>query len=81
MPTARAYFGVAIVDGKIHAIGCAGGVNEVHDPETSTWVNKKPMPNPRRNFGIATCENKIYVIGGYADGTNSGTAINEVYDP
>lgn len=81
MPTARAFFGVALVDGKVYAIGGGGGVNEVYDPVTDTWATKKPMPNPRTSFAIAACENKIYVIGGYGNGTNKGTAINEVYDP
>lgn len=81
MPTARAFFGVAVVDGKIYAIGGGNGVNEVYDPATDTWETKKPMPNPRRSFAIATYENKIYVIGGYGNGTNKGTATNEVYDP
>ena len=79
MPTARAFFGVAVVDGKIYAIGGSGGVNEAYDPETNTWMTKKPMPNPRTSFAITAYENKIYCIGGYANGT--GTAINEVYDP
>ncbi len=79
MPTARAYFGVAVVDGKIYAIGGADGVNEAYNPETNTWTTKKPMLTPRTNFAIAVYENKIYCIGGYANGT--GTAINEVYDP
>jgi len=81
MLTARAFFGVAVVDGKIYAIGGAGAVNEVYDPETNTWATKKPMPNPRHNFAITACENKIYIIGGYGNGTNSGTATNEVYNP
>ena len=81
MPTARAFFGVAVVDGKIYAIGGAGVVNEAYDPKTNTWTTKKPMPNPRTSFAIATYKNKIYCIGGYANGTNTGTATNEVYDP
>jgi N-acetylneuraminic acid mutarotase len=80
MPTARASFGVAVVDGKIYAIGGGGGANEVYDPVTDSWATRKPMPNPRTSFAIAACENKIYVIGGY-DNTNEGTAVNEVYDP
>jgi hypothetical protein len=79
MPTARAFFGVAVVDGKIYAIGGAGGVNEAYDPETNSWMTKKPMLTPRTSFAIATYENKIYCIGGYDNGTR--TAINEVYDP
>jgi len=79
MPTARAFFGVSVVDGKIYAIGSAGGVNEAYDPETNTWTTKEPMLTPRTSFAIAAYENRIYCIGGYSNGTK--TAINEAYDP
>lgn len=67
MPTARAFFGVAVVDEKIFAIGGAGGVNEVYDPATDTWATRKPMPNPRC-FATTLYEGKIYCIGGYSEG-------------
>jgi N-acetylneuraminic acid mutarotase len=86
MPTEKAFFGVAVVDGKIYTIGGAGGVNEVYDPATDTWATKKPMPNPRTSFAIAACENRIYVIGGYTNwsstkGAYIETELTEVYDP
>ena len=89
MPTARSGLGVAVVDGKIYAIGGFNGnylaVNEMYDPETNTWTTKKSMPTARIDFGIAVCQNKIYVIGGIfaaSSPTYSGyTGVNEVYDP
>ena len=87
MPTARSDLGVAVVDGKIFAIGGynAGylSTNEQYDPATDTWTTKQPMPTPRSSFGIAVYQNKIYAIGG-ATGTSSFeliTDVNEVYDP
>jgi energy-converting hydrogenase Eha subunit A len=81
MPTARSGLGVAVVDGKIYAIGGVGGsdTNEMYNPETNTWVSKQPMPTARSRFGITVFENKIYVMGG-AD-ANGFTDANEVYDP
>ena len=88
MPTARAQLGVAVVDGKIYAIGggnntVAGpnvlNVNEEYDPATNTWTTKQPMPTARYSFGIAVYENKIYCIGGSVNGPH--LAVNEVYDP
>jgi len=81
MPTARSGLGVAVVDGKIYAIGGVGGsdTNEMYDPATNTWVSKQPMPTARIRFGITVFENKIYVMGG-AD-ANGFTDANEVYDP
>jgi hypothetical protein len=79
MQQARAGLGVAVVNGKIYAIGGSTargmyppdifyggfvGTNEEYDPETDTWTYKKPMPTPRAHFAIATYQNKIYCIGG-----------------
>ena len=89
MPTARSMLGVAVVDGKIYAIGGISGTqnilgtNEVYDPETNTWTSKTPMPTPRYSFGIAVFQNKIYCIGGATHVKSDGyvTNVNEVYDP
>lgn len=84
MPTARSGLGVAVVNGKIYAIGGSDGnghlnTTEEYDPATNTWATKKPMPTARQRFGIAVYQNKIYVIGG---STHSGfTGTNEVYNP
>ena len=44
MPTARSNLGVAVVDGKIYAIGGYNGnnlgTNEMYDPENNTWTTK-----------------------------------------
>ena len=86
MPTARASIGVAVVNGKIYAIGGSYdscGVEE-YDPVTNTWTTKTPMSTPRIWFGIAVFENKIYVIGGDSGNWEVGitpTNVNEVYDP
>jgi len=79
MHQARAGLGVAVVNGKIYAIGgstasgpyrpdgFAGGfvgTNEEYDPATDTWTTKASMPTPRDYFAIAAYQNKIYCIGG-----------------
>jgi len=88
MPTARNGFGVAVVDGKIYAIGgITTGTevvdnNEVYDPLTDTWETKKSVPSIVESFGIAVCNNRIHVIGG---GSGFSVAPHEafhvVYDP
>jgi len=82
MPTSRYNFGLAVVDGRIFAIGGTGSegkttlaTNEMYDPQTDTWTTKTQMPTPRSKFAIATYQNKIYSIGG------SNTFANEVYNP
>ena len=97
MHQARYGLGVAVVNGKIYAIGGStlqgsppytGGIvgtNEEYNPTTNTWVFKKSMPTPRMNFGIAVYNNKIYCIGGevvFEDDSKAPlTNVNEVYDP
>jgi N-acetylneuraminic acid mutarotase len=89
MHVARSNLGVAVVNGKIYAIGGNGGsatclgTNEEYDPATDTWIMKTPMPTPRSHFAIAVFQNKIYCIGGGTLAKNEGyvTGVNEVYDP
>jgi N-acetylneuraminic acid mutarotase len=90
---ARGGLGVAVVNGKIYAIGGSidtliasyghsgqVGTNEEYDPATNKWVYKLSMPTPRSHFAIAAYQNKIYCIGGYLE-NSSNTGVNEVYDP
>lgn len=49
MPTARAYFGIAVYNGRIYCIGGfssegATGVVEVYDPTIDTWETRSPLP-------------------------------------
>jgi N-acetylneuraminic acid mutarotase len=84
MPTARRDVGLAVVNGKIYAIGGWNGnyvaENEEYDPATNTWTTKAPMPTPRFGFAIFVYENKIHVVGGYVNGKQP-TSAHEVYDP
>jgi hypothetical protein len=73
----RANLGVAVVDGRIYAIGgnnkyAVLDTNEMYDPETDAWTVKAPMPVPINSFGVAVFQGKIYCIG---------EDVNEVYDP
>jgi N-acetylneuraminic acid mutarotase len=85
MLTARGGFGVAVVGGKIFAIGGINGnylpvsTTEEYNPQTDEWTSKTPMPTPRSGFAIAVYQNKIYVIGGTVG--NGYVGNNEVYDP
>jgi N-acetylneuraminic acid mutarotase len=96
MHEARIHVGVAVVNGKIYAIGGRNssywlvGTNEMYDPGSDIWTTLKPMPIARERFGIAAYQNKIYVfggttgtvptIGGNALGVDVVTGVNEVYD-
>lgn len=89
MQKGRSGLGVAVVDGKIYAIGGATSngfcsFNEQYDPSAGTWTFRASMPTARSDFGIAVFQNKIYCMGGYYLSSRSqggATAANEVYDP
>jgi len=90
VPTPRGGLGVAVVNGKIYAIGGLNNdthltVNEEYNPVTNTWATRTPMPTARSGFAIAVYQGKIYCIGGTvgdSDNLVSGfTGVNEVYDP
>ena len=94
---ARYGLGVAVVDGKIFAIGGSTaqvinssyasngitGINEEYDPITNSWTMKSPMPTPRAYLAIGVYEGKIYCMGGISQLLPNGvlSAVNEVYDP
>jgi N-acetylneuraminic acid mutarotase len=86
----RTRLGVAVVNGKIYAIGGNAesglvGTNEEYDPATDTWTFKTPMPTPRGSFATAVYQNKIYCISGIGDIDEYAgvilSGVNEVYDP
>jgi len=83
----RHTLGVAVVDGKIYAIGgfaCSGylDTNEQYDPVTDTWTTLTSMPTPRNSFAIAAYQGKIYCIGGITSNEHGyfWCGVNEVYD-
>ena len=68
MHEARYDFGVAVVDGKIYAIGGApqpgkgySNTVEEYDPQTNTWTNKTPMPTARSEFTTAVYLSLIHI--------------------
>ena len=82
----RDHMGVAVVDGKIHAI--AGrmdsydfntSLNAVYDPKTDGWSFRAPLPTARSGPSCVYINGKIVVFGGEATGRVFGT--NEAYDP
>ncbi|MBN1245261.1 hypothetical protein JXA31_06680 [Candidatus Bathyarchaeota archaeon] len=87
MHVARRNLGVAVVNGKIYAIGgllengVATGANEEYDPTTDTWTFRKPMPTPRANFGVEVYQNKIYCIGGAGEMNKVHEGVNEGLRP
>jgi len=88
MPTPREGLGIAVVNGRIYAIGGLSdntllNVNEEYTPSLNQWTTKSPMPTARTGFAVAVYDSKIYCIGGTIGGAGSNEFVgnNEVYDP
>ena len=83
MPTARSFFGVAVVDGIIYAVGggdASGNLAtvEAYNPATNTWTTRAPMPSGRSLLAVAAIDKIIYAIGGNAGGYSNSVF---AYDP
>ena len=75
LPTIRRDLGVAVVNGKIYAIGGRNdgnylSTNEEYDPETNTWSSGRQMPTARHSLGVAVMDDELYAIGGGSTNLN-----------
>ena len=84
LPTARGALAVAVVDGRIHAIGGEGGrgartAHEIYDPVADAWTEAPDMPTGREHIAAALVGRDIVVLGG-RNGQTSTMTTNEVYN-
>ncbi|KAF2368914.1 BTB/Kelch-associated [Trinorchestia longiramus] len=84
MPTRRCRCGLAVVDGRVYAVGGFNGslrvrTVDVYDPASNTWTGCANMEARRSTLGVATIDGKIYAVGGFDGSTGLNSA--EVYDP
>ena len=88
MKAGRASVGVAVLEGKLHAIGGRSPDNnvtvathEVYDPATNTWKDLAPLPTARSGLMAAYYKNLFMVLGGEVPQEQRTNAENEAYDP
>ena len=84
MPTARAAFGAATVNGIVYAMG-GGDPNQpqpvdAFDPATNAWSTVSQMQTSREGAAVAALNGKIYVAGGHVSG-GAASGVLESYDP
>lgn len=85
MPTARGALAVAVVDGRIHAIGgelangSDTGAHEVYDPALDQWSIAAAMPSPRNHHAAAVVGNDIVVVAG-RDRVTTTLTTTEIYN-
>jgi N-acetylneuraminic acid mutarotase len=72
MPTARSSAAVAVLDGRLHAIGSATldefpmsswtDVHEVFDPFTGTWSSRARPPSVGGGYAAAAIGGRLYLV-------------------
>ena len=89
LPTARGALAVAVVDGRIHAVGGAssfGGrsrlaaAHEAFDPARRTWERLDDLPDARDHLAAAGADGKLYVVGGRKLSLESNSSRVDVFD-
>ena len=93
LPTPRARYAAAMVDGKIYVFGGRRVVDrrgkkvkktlksvEVYDPAADAWEQKADAPVARYRTAAAVIKGKIYILGGDSNVGELRTLV-EVYDP
>ncbi|XP_012253640.2 influenza virus NS1A-binding protein homolog isoform X2 [Athalia rosae] len=85
MREARGRFGIAVVNGRVYAIGGSNGSTElatveVLNPEAGwKWSAVANLPLARSNSGVCALRSKIYCIGGWNG--QAGIKQCDVFDP
>jgi N-acetylneuraminic acid mutarotase len=85
MPTPRGALAVAVLDGRIHALGGSGesvsNAHEVYDPATNQWTRRNAMPTARDHLAAVAFQGRVWTLGGRASFMGEQYANVEIYDP
>ena len=85
MPTARGALAVAVLNGRIHALGGSGesisNAHEVYDPATNRWTVRNPMPTARDHLAAVGFQDRVWALGGRASFAGAQYGNVEIYDP
>ncbi|XP_045476736.1 ring canal kelch homolog [Harmonia axyridis] len=83
MPTRRCRAGLAVLNGKVYAVGGFNGslrvrTVDVYDPVLDQWTSCANMEARRSTLGVAVLNDLIYAVGGFDGSAGLNTA--EVFD-
>ncbi|XP_023029645.2 kelch protein [Leptinotarsa decemlineata] len=83
MPTRRCRAGLAVMGGKVYAVGGFNGslrvkTVDVYDASSDVWTSCDSMEARRSTLGVAVLNNCIYAVGGFDGSTGLNTA--EMFD-
>ncbi|KAJ0174907.1 hypothetical protein K1T71_010015 [Dendrolimus kikuchii] len=83
LPTRRCRAGLAVLDGKVYAVGGFNGTLrvrsvDVYDIATDSWSAGPPLGARRSTLGVAVVGHVIYAVGGFdgATGLSSAEALD-----
>jgi N-acetylneuraminic acid mutarotase len=85
MPTPRGGLAVAVLNGRVHALGGSGdgvsNAHEVYDPATNQWSRANAMPTARDHLAAVGFQGRVWALGGRASFVGEQYANVEIYDP
>src|SRR5947199_1829452 len=88
LPEPRGEVAVALLNGKIYALGGSARARddqtlvEEYDPATDRWRQRAPMPRGLSHAGAVGMNGKIYVVGGFTRNVHMGALdVAFEYDP
>jgi N-acetylneuraminic acid mutarotase len=85
MPTPRGGLAVAVLGGRLHAVGGAAdgptGAHEVYEPAADRWRRANAMPTARDHLSAVSFQDRLWAVGGRASFFGTQYANVEIYDP
>lgn len=68
MNAARSTAGVAVLNGRLYAVGGRDSISclssmECYDPHRNRWTACAPMSQRRGGVGVAVCNGKLFAVG------------------
>jgi N-acetylneuraminic acid mutarotase len=85
LPTPRGGLAVAVLGGRLHAVGgSAGGptaAHEIYDPAADRWTTAYPMPTARDHLAAVAFQGRLWAVGGRRSFLGEQYATVEIYDP
>ena len=85
--TTRSRLSVAVLDGKLYAVGGNLSSVERYDPATNAWEAVAPLTLARFGAGVAALEGKLYAVGGRVEEDDEAAEVDrpanmvERFDP
>ena len=85
MPTPRGALAVAVLGGRVHALGGAAqsvsSAHEVYDPAANRWTVANAMPTARNHLAAVAFQDRVWALGGRTSFIGEQYAHVEIYDP